>query len=178
VQILNKQETLERKDEIISAIKSGKIFIYPTDTIYGMGCDATSETAVQKIMEIKKRQDKVFSVIAPSKDWILTNYIVLDESKLDILPGPYTVILKQKNKMVSKECVFEGTTGVRIPANWFTDLISETGLPFVTTSANISGQKNMEKLEDLPKEILEQVDYVIYDGPIVGKQSTRVDLTN
>ncbi len=177
MQILNKQETFERRAEIISAIKNGKIFVYPTDTIYGLGCDATNETATQKILEIKRREGKTFSVAAPSKDWILTNYIVPDETMLDILPGPYTIIVKEKNRLVSNECVSNGITYIRIPANWFTDFISEAGLPFVTTSVNISGQKNMERIEDLPQEMLEQIDYVIYDGPIVGNQSTRVDLT-
>ena len=176
--ILNKQETLDRKEEIITAIKLGRIFIYPTDTIYGMGCDATNENAVQKLREIKNREAKPFSVIAPNKDWIMKNYILPNEGSLDILPGPYTLIFKKSEfGEVAPNVFFVALPGVRIPDNWFTGLISEAGQPFVTTSVNITGQKNMETLEDAPKELLDQVDYVIYDGPIHGKQSTRIDLT-
>lgn len=175
--ILNKQETLDRKEEIISAIKAGVIFIYPTDTIYGMGCDATNEVAVQKIREIKRRDQNPMSVVAPNKDWILENCLVLDKSKLDLLPGPYTLIYTMNKNIVAPNVSFIRTLGVRIPKNWFSNLISEAGIPFVTTSVNISGEKNMEKVEDLKKEILDQVDYCIYDGPIYGKQSTRLDLT-
>ena len=178
VEILDKKQIIKRKEEIISAIKAGKIFIYPTDTIYGMGCDATNEMAVRKIREIKNRNFKPFSVIAPSKEWILANYDILDESKLDLIPGPYTLILKMKDKnVVAHNVSYLETLGVRIPDNWFAEVISDSGLPFVTTSVNLSGQKNMEKIEDVPKEILDSVDYVIYDGPIFGKQSIRIDLT-
>jgi L-threonylcarbamoyladenylate synthase len=176
--ILNKEETLERKEEIISAIKAGKIFIYPTDTIYGMGCDATNEEAVKKLREIKNREGKPFSVIAPSKEWIIENYKISELGLLDILPGPYTIILNNNNENVVADNVFiDALPGVRIPDNWFAEFVSKSSLPFVTTSVNISGEKNMEKLEDIPSEISEKVDYCIYDGPIFGKQSTRIDLT-
>ncbi|MFZ2522114.1 MAG: L-threonylcarbamoyladenylate synthase [Minisyncoccia bacterium] len=175
--ILNKSQTGEKKEEIISAIKAGKIFIYPTDTIYGMGCDATNEDTVKKLRVIKNRFEKPFSVIAPSKEWILENCMV-NESDLKILPGPFTLILKIKNKdIVVPDVSFLDTLGVRIPDSWFTEIISEAGVPFITTSVNLSGEKHMEKLEDVPREILEKVDYVIYDGPITGKQSTRVNLS-
>lgn len=179
MQLLTKQQTLDRKEEIIFAIKAGKIFIYPTDTIYGLGCDATNEKAVQKIREIKQRDQKPILVIAPNKDWILEKMFVPEIDKLDLLPGPYSLILKVKQKgFVAPSVSFDDTLGVRIPNNWFTDLVSEAGVPFVTTSVNISGQKNMESLEDVSEDFLNQLDYIIYDGPIHGKQSTRIDLTN
>lgn len=175
--LLNKQQTIERKEEIISAIKAGKIFIYPTDTIYGLGCDATNEEAVLRLREIKRRDQKPLLVIAPNKTWISDKMVVPDQSKLDLLPGPYSFILTVKESgFVAPSVSFDGTLGVRIPNNWFTNLVSEAGIPFVTTSVNISGQKYMETIEDAPKELLDQIDYVIYDGPIHGKQSARIDL--
>lgn len=179
MRLLSKQQTLERKEEIIFAIKAGKIFIYPTDTIYGIGCDAKNKKGVKKIREIKHRETKPFSVVVPSKEWILENCNLRNETKLDLLPGPYTLILKIKNtEAVAKGVTGSGTLGVRIPANWFSEIISEAGVPFVTTSVNISGQKNMEAIEDVPQSILDSVDYVIYDGPIRGNPSKKVDLTS
>ncbi len=175
---LSKSQTIEKKEEIISAIKAGKIFIYPTDTIYGLGCDATNESAVRKIREIKKRDQNPMSVAAPNKQWMLENCEISDSTKLELLPGPYTLILKmKKTDVVATNVSFLNILGVRIPDNWFSDIISESGIPFITTSVNLSGEKNMESLEDVPKEILDKVDYCIYDGPIYGKQSTRIDLT-
>ena len=79
-------------------IKQGKLFIYPTDTIYGIGCDATNKTAVAKIKKLKARdKDKPLSIIAPSKAWIKEKCIV--DTDLDkYLPGPYTLLLEKKDK--------------------------------------------------------------------------------
>ena len=74
-----------------------KIFIYPTDTIYGIGCDAENEFLVDKISEIKKRDIKPFSVIAPSVEWILENCETTKEEIEKFLPGAYTLILKKKD---------------------------------------------------------------------------------
>ena len=176
--MLNKSETIERKEEIVKAIKAGSIFIYPTDTIYGMGCNSTNKEAVQKIREIKKRERNPMSVIAPNKEWIKQNLSSSDDSKLDLLPGPFTLILNMKNvEIVAQNVSYMKTLGARIPKNWFSEIIAEALLPFITTSVNFSSEKNMERIEDVPKELLEQVDYVIYEGAIVGKQSTRIDLT-
>ena len=73
-----------------------EIFIYPTDTIYGLGCDATNEKLVKELREIKNRDDKPLSVIAPSVKWIFDNFDVGLELLEKYLPGPYTLLLKKK----------------------------------------------------------------------------------
>ena len=102
------------KKKIINEIKAGKIFIYPTDTIYGLGCDATNTRAIRKIREIKRRSAKPFSVIAPSKEWIVKNCKASMED-IKNLPGPYTYFVDLKNvKAVSSAINPEGNTlGVR-----------------------------------------------------------------
>ena len=83
--------------DFVDDIKHGAVFIYPTDTIYGLGCDATNEESVKKIKELKYRdKDKPMSVIAPSVDWIKEHCEVTDEMIEKYLPGPYTLLLKKK----------------------------------------------------------------------------------
>ena len=83
--------------KLIKEIKAGKIFIYPTDTLYGIGCNAEDKEAVEKIREIKGRDNKPFSVIAPSFKWIEDN-LIIDCNLKEYLPGAYTIILKKKDK--------------------------------------------------------------------------------
>lgn len=142
-------------------ILAGKLFIYPTDTLYGIGCDATNEKSVNKIKNIKARdKDKPLSIIAPSIEWIEKNFIV-DVDLEKYLPGAYTIILKKKNSEFLKWISLGDSIGIRIPANEFTKEIQKTGVPFVTTSVNLSGEPFALKLEDIKKEIIEAIDYVI-----------------
>lgn len=161
-------------------MKKGGIFIYPTDTIYGIGCDATLGDAVMRIREIKKRDEKPFSVVVPSIEWVRKNCFVdsLVEKWLKKLPGAYTLVLELKNKDAIHSSVNGGRDilGVRIPDNWFAEIVKEFGKPFVTTSVNLSGEKNMEKLEDLDNSIKSKVDYIIYEGPLEGRASSVVKL--
>lgn len=154
-------------------ILAGKIFIYPTDTIYGIGCNALNKASVEKIREIKKRDKKPFSVIAPSFSWISENCIIdLDIKKY--LPGPYTIILKKKDRNFLPWISETETIGVRIPNNEFTKKIQEAGVPFVTTSVNISGENPANKIEEISNEMLEQVDFVFNSGGLSGKPSTLI----
>ncbi len=179
--ILNKRECLKKKN-IIKEIKEGKTFIYPTDTIYGIGCNAKDSEAVQKIRRIKSRDSKPFSVIAPSIQWIRKNLVVNKNAEkwLRELPGPYTLILKLKTKKAIAGEVndFSGTLGVRMPDNWFSELVTKAGVPFVTTSVNPTGQPHMTSLNSLDKAIKNEVDYIIYEGQKKGKASKVVDVTS
>lgn len=165
------------KNSFIESIKKGKLFIYPTDTIYGIGCNATNSKSVRKIRLIKKRDKKPFSVIAPNKEWITKNFYV-NKKWLKKLPGRYTLILKEKRKVVCEE-VNSGlsTLGVRIPKHSFSKLIEKANVPFVTTSVNFSGQPAARSVKEIPKEILKKVDYIIDEGILNNKPSTIIDLT-
>ena len=154
-------------------ILSGKIFIYPTDTIYGIGCNALDENAVNKIKEIKGRdKDKPLSIIAPSKEWI-KEHCVVDVDLEKYLPGPYTLILKKKDPTFLSHLSPE-TLGVRIPDNEFCQEIRNSNVPFVTTSVNLSGEKPITKIADLKPEIKDKVDIIIDSGELSGKPSTLV----
>ena len=162
------------QQELTNKIKQGKIFIYPTDTIYGIGCDATNQEAVNKIKNIKSRdKDKPLSIIAPSIDWIKQNLIVdLDLNKY--LPGPYTIILKKKDPNFLSHISSTDSLGIRIPANELTKDIQKSGLPFITTSVNLSGESFATSIQEIPEEIKKQVDEIIDMGGLNGKPSTLI----
>jgi len=175
--LLNKDEFILKKEKYLKLIREGAVFLYPTDTIYGIGCDATNDKSVKKIREIKQRAENPFSVIAPSKKWILENCNI-HEIQLNKLPGPYTFIVNLK-----KDCVsglvnnHMQTLGIRIPDNWFSNIVKELNLPIVTTSVNKQSKEFMTSLDDLDNEIKNKVDFIIYDGEKKGKPSTLIDFT-
>jgi L-threonylcarbamoyladenylate synthase len=177
MKLIDRTYVESNKEEILEAIKSGAIFIYPTDTIYGLGTNAFLNESVEKIRQIKNRDTKPFSVIAPNKEWIEENCAVSRGEIDKYLPGPYTLLVHRK-----KECVAEGVSsqddslGVRLIDHWFMSALAEAGVPFVTTSVNLSGEARMAKLEDVPESILSQIDYVIYEGENAGESSHKVNL--
>ncbi len=181
MEVYIKEETLLRKDEIIEKIRDDSIIVHPTDTIYGIGCNATNTKAVNKIRKIKKRDTMPFSVMAPSKQWIYDNCVVDEEVEkwINKLPGRYTLILKLKNKKAVSKSVNNSwdTLGVRIPKHWFAYLVQKANVPFVTTSANISGEDFMTNIDDLDPEITGKIDFMVYEGPKKGRPSKIVDLT-
>jgi len=181
MRVINKEEFKINKKEFFEKILKGAVFVYPTDTIYGLGCSAKLYNAVKKIREIKERYTMPFSVIAPSKKWIMENCFINEKAKewLKKLPGPYTLILKLKNK----DCIAPNTNidldtlGIRIPDHWFSKYVKELGVPVITTSANITGGDFMTSLEDLDLRIKENVDFIVYEGELKGRPSAIVDLT-
>lgn len=154
-------------------ILAGKIFIYPTDTIYGIGCDATNAKSVGKIREIKKRDAKPFSVIAPNLGWIEDNFVVDFDIKR-YLPGPYTLLLKKKDINFLKHISENDRIGVRVPKNDFCFSVQEIGVPFVTTSVNISGEPFAKSVSDIKKEIVGSVDCVVDVGELNGNPSILI----
>ena len=180
--ILNFDEYNVHKKTILSELKKS-VFVYPTDTIYGIGCDATNEKLVRKI-RLLKQSNQPFSIIVPTKEWIYQNCIVTAEAEEWIrkLPGPYTLILRLKNKKAVARNVHQGTDennytiGVRMPNHWFLSVAFQAKLPIVTTSANITGQDFMTTLEDMDTIIRNNVDYIFYDGPKNGALSTLIHL--
>ncbi len=178
---ITKEEFLIKKEKFITKINSGSIFIHPTDTIYGLGVNAVSAEAVASLRELKDRYTMPFSVIVPSKEWILQNCYVNEEAKewINKLPGPYTLILKLKNRNAVSSLVNlnNGTIGVRMPDHWILDIVRELQVPIVTTSANKTGGDFMTHLENLDPDIKNKADFIIYEGEKNGRPSKIIDLT-
>ncbi|NPA38428.1 MAG: threonylcarbamoyl-AMP synthase [Candidatus Nanohaloarchaeota archaeon] len=171
------EEAFRNSDKLIEEMKKGKIFLYPTDTVYGIGCDASNPECVKKIYEIKKRkEDKPLSVIAPNEEWILNNFKISKPVLRLYLPGPYTLLVEKKDPAFLRHLSPNNRLGIRIPEHSFTLLVMKAGIPFVTTSANLSGKEAPSSLEEVEEEIVKKVDYVIEGPCFLGKPSTLVEI--
>lgn len=180
MQLYNLDEFKLEKEAILNKIIDGAVFIYPTDTIYGIGCNAQISESVKKIRELKSRAKNPFSVIAPSLGWIRENCIITKDGEewLNKLPGPCTLIFKLKGNCVAKN-VNPGlkTLGIRIPSHWIRNVVAEANVPVVTTSVNRSNEDYMTSLDDFDSRIEKGVDFMIYEGRKEGKPSKIIDLT-
>jgi L-threonylcarbamoyladenylate synthase len=148
-------ESLRDSEEaIIEAAKvmlSGGTIIFPTDTVYGLGCDATNISAINKVFKIKERNEKKpLAVIV--RDIEMARKVACIDSKLEkslgsIWPGAVTLILRRKDKLSNLLSAGKNTIGLRIPDYKLTHWLSENmGRPYVATSANISGEQATTKV--------------------------------
>ncbi|MFA5961301.1 MAG: Sua5/YciO/YrdC/YwlC family protein [Parcubacteria group bacterium] len=182
---LTQKDIFANQDFYASEIQKGRLFIYPTDTLHGLGADAKNTGSIEKIVALKKRTGQAFLVIAPSLEWIFFNCEISNATikKLltEKLPGPFSFILRLKNTQAVAPLAlnFGETIGVRLPKNWFWEIIAKSGAPFISTSINYSATLSAKSLEDIPTEILNSVDYIIWDDAApTGKASTIIDVTS
>ncbi len=182
MEIITKAELRLRYEEIMARIKKGAVFIHPTDTIYGLSCNALNKKAVQRIRKIKERPTSPFSVWVDSPKWIKENCLInkKDEKWLAELPGPYTIIanLKKKDAVVKEVIPETNTLGLRCPNHWFNKIVGDLKIPLVTTSVNKSGQPFMTSLNNLDPEIEMKVEFIIYEGEKKVKPSKIINLSN
>ncbi len=181
MEILSKKDTILRKKELQKRIKQGAIFIYPTDTIYGIGCDATNKEAITKLRQLKNRpNDKALSVWAPSIDWIKKNCDTNSQNAqeyLPLLPGKYTLLIpiKNKNAVAQNTAPNKELLGVRLPDHWLQSFFQELNLPIITTSVNKSGESFMTSIDNLDQRIGNHVDFIINDGETKNKPSKIIN---
>lgn len=176
-----KTTVLDSKTTVLSHINSGHVFCYPTDTIYGLGCDATNQASVDRIRSIKKRNESPFSVIVPSLEWVKSHCLVTSAASewIKKLPGPYTLILPLRPGFSLGPAVHGSTAalGIRIPDHWFTPIIQESRRPFITTSVNVHKYPHLTDPRALSEAMRQNIDILIEDGPLPSTASTIVDLT-
>jgi L-threonylcarbamoyladenylate synthase len=166
----------------VSLYQSGKIFIYPTDTIYGLGGNPFDENVVTRIAAIKGRNEKKQFVWLVSDFENLLNYVdVTFENHIDFLqriwPGPVSVVLNLNER--TKRITDFNTVAVRIPDNNFCQkLLSEIKLPLISTSVNRNGQDPANQIEKIAEDFSREVDAIIYISDSVQPfSSTIIDLT-
>jgi L-threonylcarbamoyladenylate synthase len=161
---------------------TGKIFIYPTDTIYGIGGNPFDENVVKRISDIKGRNEKKQFIWLLSDFENLMNYVdVIYETHLDFLqkiwPAPVTIILNLNER--TKGIINQDTIAVRIPQNDFClKLLKEISRPLISTSVNRSGEDPSNRIELIVNNFLQDVDAIIfYSETTERKSSTIIDLT-
>ncbi|NLC70508.1 MAG: threonylcarbamoyl-AMP synthase [Desulfuromonadaceae bacterium] len=175
----NPQLRLIRK--VIECLEGGGVIAYPTDTIYGIGCDIFQKKAVKKIYQLKQRDPKKpFSFICADLSDV-TKYAQVSNFAFKImkrrLPGPYTFILEASRLVPDLLMTRQRTVGIRIPDNNICSLIvSELGHPLVTTSANISGENTLGDPAEIEETMGRQLDMVVDGGIIFSEPSTVISL--
>lgn len=165
------------QEKIIASLKQGNIIIYPTDTVYGIGCDATNKQSIAQLNKAKRRKPgQPFSLIAPSIQWIKDHTIIKPYALTYFkkLPGKYTFILKAKSRI--KHLATKGAIGVRIPKHPFTDIIRAWDILLITTSVNLSGEPPARHIKTMPARLKKAASYIIDAGTLSGKPSTIIDL--
>lgn len=165
----------------VPVLEEGGIIVYPTDTVWGIGCDATSLTAVEKIMSLKgKREDKGYIVMMESLAMV-ENYVttVPESIKAALLdPHPTSVIVPNPTGLLIGVLAVDGTLAVRIPKDPIClGLMKGLGKPLVSTSANFTGHPLPTQFSEISMELLDGVDYVInlrQEAPLGGEPSRLV----
>ena len=166
-------------------IKEGGIILYPTDTVWGIGCDATNEEAIKKIYALKKRvESKSMIVLMNSERMIYNVFKEVPEVAwqiLDLSEKPTTLILDNPRNVAKNIIAEDNTLGVRLVNDPFCfKLMERMKKPLVSTSANISGILSPTSFKEISPEIINGVDYVVnlHREKIAGKPSTIIKLTN
>ena len=150
----------------LTTLQKGGIILYPTDTVWGIGCDATNEEAVAKIFTLKNRVDTKAMIILLGEEANLANYVADNNVQIfDYIKGIHkpTTVIYQKAINLAKNLVAEdGSVAIRITKDAFCkDLMKALGKPIVSTSANISGLPTPKCFKDISLDIIEGVDYVV-----------------
>jgi len=155
---------IEHTTQTVSILQQGKTILYPTDTIWGIGCDATNETAVEKIFDIKNRPKKKSLIVLVDSIEMLKKYVIVTpeiESMLASFELPVTVIYPNPKGLAPNVVNADNTIAIRIVNHDFCrQLIQQFGKPVVSTSANVSGEKNPVSFEDISVTIKKKVDFI------------------
>lgn len=148
-------------NKTIEVLKKGGVILYPTDTIWGIGCDATNSNAISKIFKIKKRANSksLISLVANKRQLEnITGFV----PNLDIISNPTTIIYPSILTLNRKLLARDGSAGIRIVQdNFCQEIIQRLGKPLVSTSANISGSVSPKQFSEISEEIKKNMDYIV-----------------
>lgn len=184
--------------ETVEVLRKGGIILYPTDTVWGLGCDATDPQAVAKIFEIKKRSDSKSLVLLASDIDMVARYVreipeiaiqlveVNDKPMTIIYPGAHAgerpadgnLPKADKYTLAYNTVAEDGSVGIRIPMMDFCrDMVRKFGRPVVSTSANISGEPSPRRFDEIGNVIKDNADYIVepsFESGATGRASSII----
>lgn len=180
-------------NKALEVLRSGGIILYPTDTVWGIGCDATDENAVRKVFQIKKRSDSKSLVLLAADMDMVAEYVnelpfmaaqlveVNDKPMTIVYPGAIVQDAATKQGLAPSCVAEDGSVGIRVPmANEFVrSLLERFGKPIVSTSANISGEATPRSFGEISEDILQAVDFVVdrkLEADSTGRSSQIISL--
>lgn len=182
-------------NEAVEVLRKGGVILYPTDTIWGIGCDACNEEAVEKVFKIKRRSGaKSLVLLASDLDMVAKYVKEIPSIAIDLVEvndAPMTIIYPEGQYLAPNTVAEDGSVGIRIPyveegqtaensgAAFCRELVRRLRRPLVSTSANISGEPSPASFAEISEEIRSAVDYVVskcYDRASTGKASQIIKL--
>ena len=169
----------------LEVLNNGGLILYPTDTVWGIGCDATNSEAIKKVYQLKQREDSKSLICLAADDRMLKNYVKeIPEVALDIIEiadKPTTIIYDEAQNLAENLIADDGSIAFRIPDNDFCYwLLRKFNKPIVSTSANISGEPTPNSFKEISNPILKGVDYVVnlHRDKICKNPSSIIKLSN
>ncbi len=182
-------------DEAVKVLKAGGVILYPTDSVWGIGCDATNEKAVQKVFDIKRRSGaKSLVLLACDLDMVALYVKEIPSIAIDLVEvndAPMTIIYPGAQHLAPNVIAEDGSVGIRIPiveegqkgslkgADFCRELTRRLRRPLVSTSANISGEPTPSRYSEISGEIISAVDYCVpkqMDSGSTGRASQIIKL--
>jgi len=164
----------------VKLLKEGKVFVYPTDTIWGIGCDATNSKAIDKIYKIKNRPAGQGLIILVDSIERLKEYVVdpspVAEDLIKAAKNPLSIVFKQ-SKGLAKNLSSDGSVCIRVTSNEFCKaIIKKLGVPITSTSANLHGEPSPANFTDITEKMKESADYVVslYQDIVVKPKASTI----
>jgi L-threonylcarbamoyladenylate synthase len=150
----------------LQVLRNGGVILYPTDTIWGIGCDATNPDAVQRIFDLKQRTDSRSMLVLLENPNMLNTYVKevpeVAWQLIEVTDKPLTIVYPGARNLAPNLVAADGSIGIRITTETFTEhLIQQFRRPIVSTSANLSGEPSPQNFSEIREEIISAVDYVV-----------------
>ena len=176
---------IEEINNCNKVLQEGGLILYPTDTVWGIGCDATNPEAVKKVYALKKREDTKALICLVANQAMLERHVKevpeVAYDIMDLATKPTTIVFDEPIGIASNLVAEDNTLAIRVASDKFCQyLINKFRKPIVSTSANISGNPTPKQFKDIEEEILKGVDYVV-NLPDVNKNavpSSIIKLSN
>jgi tRNA threonylcarbamoyl adenosine modification protein (Sua5/YciO/YrdC/YwlC family) len=182
IEINNENPEYPKTKQIVDTLREGGVIVYPTDTIYGFGCDIFVPEAIVQIYKLKNKKATGFSFVCPDLSSIAKYAIVPDNAykiMKRVLPGPYTFIFKA-TKLVPKKLIPEKkTVAIRIPDNKVClEIVKQLGHPIISTSVTLADEPHYSDPLEIEKAFGDKVDLIVDAGTLENDPSTVIDFSN